>query len=316
MNPRNRSTTKKAAPASTSVVYVSIKKDEWAALQKLGFRERWAYMQLKWLGNFKTGMVGNFLKQRLTYQDIANLVTAPGVQGRGMGNIDDTQAADFIARLADVGLLIQHPKRANGGLLFELPLSPKDSQASALTTPAQMSQAQAQTIHTPAPISPDWGTPEGVFSPDEDAPPFDDLPIPTRLCGEVDPSLSVLALTKLKNNTDGAGSASADTAPPSRATGAAADQGNPNRQPAAGAPLTARDIQAAISGNWSFTQTDTPEAKALYESWAGAGITLAELHEAMVSLEGQDGSAELTPASLKPALWLRVVDGWADQLAA
>ena len=100
MNSRNRSTTKKAAPASTSVVYVSIKKDEWAALQRLGFRERWAYMQLKWPGNFRTGMVGNHMKQRLTYQDIANLVTAPGVQGRGMGNIDDTQAADFmIARL-------------------------------------------------------------------------------------------------------------------------------------------------------------------------------------------------------------------------
>lgn len=312
MNPKNRSITKKAAPASTSVVYVSIKKDEWAALQKLGFRERWAYMQLKWLGNFETGMVGNFRKQHLTYQDIANLVTAPGVQGRGMGSIDDTQAADFVGRLADVGLLIRHPKRANGGLLFELPLSPKNRQASAFKTTAP----QPQTINTPAPISPDWGTPEGVFSPDKDAPPFDDLPIPTRLCGEVDPSLSVLALTKLKNNTDGAGSATADTAPPSRAPGAAADQGNPHRQPSAGAPLTARDIQAAISGDWSFTQTDTPEAKALYESWAGAGITLAELHEAMASLEGQDGSAELTPASLKPTLWPRVVDGWADQLAA
>ena len=125
-----------------------------------------------------------------------------------------------------------------------------------------------------------------------------------------------MALTKLKNNTDGAGSASADTAPPSRATGAAADQGNPHRQPAAGAPLTARDIQAAISGDWSFTQTDTPEAKALYESWAGAGITLVDLHAAMASVEGYEGSSELTPASLKPTLWPRVVDGWADQLAA
>ena len=313
MNTKNRSKAKKAASAPGRDVYISFNKDEWGALQKLGFRERWAYMQLKWRANFKTGMLGNFLKQRLSYQDIASLVTAPGVQGRGMGNIDDTQAADFVGRLVDVGLMVQHPKRANGGLLFELPLSPMNRKVSALNAPVQLPQPQ---FYIPEPIFPDWGTPEGVFSPDGDTPPFDDFSMPTRLCEGVDPSLSVLALTKLKNNTDGAGAARADTAPPSRATGAAADPGNPLRKPTTAAPLTARDIQAAIAGDWTFTHTDTPEAKRLYESWAGAGITLADLHEAMASHEGHDGSSALTPASLNPKLWARVVDGWVEQLAA
>lgn len=313
MDPRNKPIARKASPLAARDAYISFNKDEWAALQKLGFRERWAYMQFKWLANFKTGMVGNFRRQRLTYQDIANLVTAPGVQGRGMGNIDDTQAADFVGRMADVGLLVQHAKRANGGLLFELPLSPLNRQASALKPADPISQEHRGAAE---PISPDWGAPEGAFFPDDDSPPFDDIPMATRLSDVVDPSLSVLALTKLKNNTDGAGTACADTAPPSRATGAAADRGILPGQPSTDAPLTAREIHAALAGDWTFTQTDTPEAKTLYESWAEAGVTLGDLHAAMASLEGHDGSSVLTPASLTPKLWPRVVDGWANQLAA
>jgi len=313
MDTRNRSTARKAAPAPARDAYVSFNKDEWAALQKLGFRERWAYMQFKWLANFKTGMVGNFRKQRLTFQDIAKLVTAPGVQGRGMGSIDDTQAADFLGCLADVGLLVRHSNRANGGLLFELPLSPINRQASALKTSAPMPEAQRGS---PEGISPDWGAAEGVFSPDADTPPFDDCPMTMPLSGASDPALSVMALTKLKNNTVGAGSASADAAPPSRATGAAADPENPHREPSTGAPLTVREIHAAIAGNWTFTQTETPEAWTLYESWASAGITLSDLQSAMTSMDEESGNAEVKPANLSPKLWPKVVDGWADQLAA
>jgi hypothetical protein len=313
MATRIKSNVRKAAPAAARDAYISFNKDEWTALQKLGFRERWAYMQFKWLANFKTGMVGNFRKQRLTYLDIAGLVTAPGVQGRGMGSIDDTQAADFLIRLADVGLLVQHDKRDNGGLLFELPLSPINRKASALKTPDATRQEQRGT---PEPISPDWDAPEDVFSPDGDTPPFDDVPMATGLSDTFEPSPSVMALTKLKNNTDEAGTAGAETASPSRATGAAAALENPHRQSAAGAPLTAQDIHAALAGDWTFTHTDTPEAKALYESWASAGITLADLLTAMSSLEGDAESSALTPMSLKTKLWPHVVDGWANQLSA
>lgn len=292
-------------PAKEGTAYVSFNRDEWAALQKLGFRERWAYAQLKWLANFKTGMAGNFRKQRLSYQDIANLVTAPGVQGRGMGNIDDTQAADFLQRLAAVGLLVQHPNRPNGGLLLELPLSPINRKPTALTAPAPVKA-----------ISPDQPGRQGAISPDDDVPPFDEIPMATQVCDHADLSPSVLALTKLKNNTVGQLPASAEVAPPSRAIGAAAALEIPATQPRAAAPLTARQIQHALSGDWTFTQTDTPEAFALYASWADAGITLEDLHGAMTSLGEDPGCPDPSPANLGAKLWPKVVNAWERQLAA
>jgi hypothetical protein len=169
---KSKATASKAAPANARDAYISFNKDECNALQKLGFRERWAYMQFTWLANFKTGMVGNFRKQRLSYQDIANLVTAPGVEGRGMGNIDDTQAADFVHRLATIGLPVQHPNRANGGLLLELALSPINRKPA-----APIALAPVQTI------SPDQPSFHGAIFPDDEVPPFDENPSATRVCG-------------------------------------------------------------------------------------------------------------------------------------
>lgn len=294
-----------AKPAKEGTAYISFNRDEWAALQKLGFRERWAYAQLKWLANFKTGMAGNFRKQRLSYQDVANLVTVPGVQGRGMGNIDDTQAADFLQRLAGVGLLVQHPNRSNGGLLLELPLSPINRKPVAAIAPAPVQM-----------ISPDQSAFQGAISPDGDVPPFDEIPMATPVCDDVDPSLSVLALTKLKNNTVGQPPACAEVAPPSRATGAAAAWENLPTPAQSAQPLTARQIQDAVAGNWTFTQTATPEALALYATWADAGITLDNLHAAMDRVGEDPACPKPTPVHLKSRLWPKVVDGWFDQLAA
>ncbi|NHZ81573.1 hypothetical protein F2P44_20165 [Massilia sp. CCM 8695] len=309
----NRKSAKKAAAPAPRDAYISFNKDEWSALEKLGFRERWAYMQFKWLANFKTGMVGNFRKQRLTFQDIAKLVTAPGVQGRGMGDIDDTQAADFVLRLAAVGLLVRHPNRDNGGIMFELPLSPIARQASALTNQAV---APAVRGDVPEQIFPNPPRPKSIISPDDDIPPFDENPADMAVGDASDLSLSVMALTKLKNNTDGARAADADAAPPSRANGAAAALENPHKQPQAAAPLIAREIHAVIAGNWTFSQTNTPEAWSLYTSWEDAGITLDDLHAAMTSLEEDASTPELTPVNLAPKLWSKVVDGWVEQLAA
>jgi hypothetical protein len=312
------SKTKKPAPAKpqgSGPIYISFNRDEWAALQKLGFRERWAYAQLKWLSNFKTGILGKHFRQRISYQDIANLVTAPGVQGRGMGNIDDTQAADFMQRMATVGLLVQHPTRANGGLVFELPLSPIDRKPQIVPAP----QPVAITLSTPVmAISPDQHRPEAAISPDEDIPPFDENPAATRVCDAPTLSLSVMALKESNINTDGAPSAHAEAAPPSRATGAAAVREISHRPRQAGAPLTAADIQSAVAGSWSFTGSDTPEARQLYQSWADAGITHDDLHAAMSGVEGalEGDNAVATPADLSPRLWPRVVDGWERQLAA
>lgn len=302
MSSKTRATSSRTLKSEARDAYVSFNRDEWTALQKLGFRERWAYMQLKWLANFKTGMVGNFRKQDLTYQDIANLVTAPGVQGRGTGNIDDTQAPDFLRRMAAVGLLVQHPNRANGGLLVELPLSPINRKASVLTSRSSIEnpdQGDGQEVNSPAkPL------PKVAISPDDDIPPFDESPANTWVSDEPTPSLSVLALTTLKNNTDGERSANADAAPPSRATGAAADRGFPRPNATWVAALTPKAIQAALSHNWDWQGMETSEAWTLYEVWSRAGITADILFQAVTTLEA-DWSPEkvaCTPADLVPVL--------------
>ncbi|MBK7654617.1 MAG: hypothetical protein IPJ18_05265 [Betaproteobacteria bacterium] len=108
-----------------SEVYVSINRRERDALALIGLRDRCLYMELKWLANFKTGHVGWFQKQKLTWAQIAALINVPGVQGRGQGNMDDTQASDCVNRLMQAGLVCDVARREdNNGLCFKLPMSP------------------------------------------------------------------------------------------------------------------------------------------------------------------------------------------------
>ena len=294
----SRSSAKPKTPAAEArEVYISFNRDEWAALQQLGFRERWCYMQLKWLANFKTGMAGNFRKQRLTYEDIAGMVTVPGVQGRGMGGIDDTQAADFLGRMQAVGLVANIDRRANGGLLFELPLSPINRKPTA-ASPAALKL-----------ISPEQAPASTATFPDEDLPPFDESPASMQVIGTPAPSLSVLALTKSKNNTEGQRPANADAAPLSRATGAAPAReglrGEPPRASAAeDGTLAPQAIYAALADDWDWIDTATPEAWVFYAAWARAGLTAEQLGRARDALEAgwPPDAGERRPADLAPVL--------------
>lgn len=280
-------------------VYISIKvEDEMAKLRLLGFRDRWAYLELKGLSNFKIGTCGEFKDQRLSYRSIAALMTVPGIQGRGDGNIDDTQAADILKRLEAVGLVANIARQPNGGLRFDLPLSPINREK----------LAQSGEI-TPNPsgeiggIFPAVKMPEITLAPMTDAgfDGFDALP-------------SVM-INKLKNiSNEGADSAVAETAPQTRTTGAAPSLESSRTQPPAAA-LTAHEIGETIAANWTFTGTDSPEAQQLYVSWADAGITLDALHAAMSGVEEDENCFDPTPAHLVPRLWPLVVDGFTSQLS-
>ena len=116
-------------------------------------------------------------------------------------------------------------------------------------------------------------------------------------------------------SNDEAGPASAEPAS-GRDTGAAPVREYSPRQATVEPSLSAREIHGAISGNWSFKETDTSQAWTLYESWAGAGITMGDLHAAMTSLEEDASGPDLTPVNLTSVLWPKVVDGWFDQLTA
>ncbi len=299
--------TNKAASTSTKPkkeVYISLNLDEIAALEKLGFRERWAYMALKRIASFKTGKVGEWGKTRLSYTAIAGLIKAPpGIQGRGEGRIDDTQARDFILRLEAVGLVSGIGKRKNGGLRFDLPMSPIDRNKA-------------------APIAPCAGQMLNI-SPDEIEPEIADSPELATHAEALPPTQSVMTSQELKNNTDeaadpsgdGAASDRAFGATPCRAEGAAPVRENPG--PVAGVPatLSAQQIHDALAEGWTFTQTNTPQAWRLYESWAG-NITLDDLHAAMTSVEEREDNPDPTPADLQTRLWPMVVDGEIGRLSA
>ena len=215
--------------------YLSFQPDELAALRKLGFRERWAYIELKAISDWKAGTCGEFDKQRSTYKQIAGMVTAPGIQGRGQGNIDDTVAADFLERLEAVGLVANIGRRGNGGLRFDMPMGPirRDN--------AEPSgEISALTVGEMASISPD----AMLMKTDQN-------PAPARACDASASCLSVMINKELNIRIDGAGSATAEAAP-CRATGAAPARENPAAQPQAEAPLTAREIQDVVAGSWSF----------------------------------------------------------------
>ena len=328
MKSTNRSTATTTEPAPAIVHYISFNKDEWAALEKLGFRERWAYAQLKWLANFKTGMAGNYRKQKITYTSLAELVTAPGVQGRGKGDIEDTQAADFLKRMQAVGLVGSIAKRTNGGLIIELPLSPIDH----LPPKAQNTLAPVVPAVTATPmaaISPDQTPQEAGFFPDEDVPPFDDISMPTRVWQPSPPSLSVMTLKESNTNTDEAPSADAEAASSSRATGAAPSRGFVSGTPSPAAPpanlpamptweraLSAQEIRADLASDWDWTDVDTLQAQSLYTRWALERITADRLFQAKAAAmtANPDPEHRHTPVELLAHLYANHPEG--DRLAA
>lgn len=274
-NPRSKAPKKAAFER-----YISFNRREWAALQQVGFRERWAYSQLKWLANFTTGVVGDFGKQCVTYTSIAKLVDAPGVQGRGQGGIDDTQAADFLRRLQAVGLVDQIQRRGNGGLTFVLPLSPIVSPESAKIEPSETT-ADAGAASASAPER-DLEKGTTFFSPTEELPPFDETPACTRDSEPSTSALSILTNEKEIISIEGLRSVNIETAAPcSRAAGAAVFPEAGEASPPRPRTMTPTEIHEALAQDYNWTGADSSEAWALYETWAFRGLRFDQLAEAM-----------------------------------
>jgi len=109
--------------------YVSLGFHELDLLQGLGWGERAMYLELKRLSNFKTGKVGVFLSQALTWEELGRLVSVPSAQGRPAKPVDGKEAALMVRRLEAAGLVSDQGRRENGGLTLTLPLSPIGSPA-------------------------------------------------------------------------------------------------------------------------------------------------------------------------------------------
>jgi hypothetical protein len=205
------------------------------------------------------------------------MVIAPATQGRGQGAIDETQAKDFLERMQEVGLVADIGRRPNGGLTFELPLSPIRSKS----VDRKM---------------PDIFLPDGL-------PKMAENTSTAMACDDCAPSVSVMISKELNINTDEAASAAPDAAS-GRVSGAAPARENPRAATAIAVPrMTAERIREAVADNFQFQDSLTPEALALYETWADAGITLDELQCAMTSVEEDESCTSPTPADITPRLF-------------
>lgn len=119
--------------------YVSLGFHELDLLQKLGWGERAMYLELKRMSNFKTGQVGVFRSQALSWEELGRLVSVPSAQGRAAKLVDGKEAALMVGRLEAAGLVSDQGRRENKGLTLMLPLSPIGS-ASAVAEPAKAAQ--------------------------------------------------------------------------------------------------------------------------------------------------------------------------------
>jgi hypothetical protein len=288
---------------SNKPVYISLTLDELAALEAFGFRERWAYIAFKRIANFKTGVAGRFRYQHLTYVELAKHVRPPpGVQGRGQGAIDDTQARDILLALEQAGLVANIGRREdNGGLCFELPLSPIGAKKAPPATPATQ------------PSCPPAGKVQQIF-PDEEPPQISAKPEPVPLPAHLHDSLSVMINKEIHINTERANLGTAEVAQ-CRANGAARPLEKTDLDAgASAAALSAAEIEQTLRDCWNFKDVGTPASLARYEAWAQAGITRLDLEVAM-GLTEPEGDEVLTPADLEGHLW-PTADGGQHRLAA
>lgn len=283
--------TKKTA-ATSKTVYISLSLNELAALEAFGFRERWAYIAWKRIANFKTGMAGRFGKQKLTYDELAKrLNPPPGIQGRGQGAMDETQARDTLLAFERAGLVSDRCRRQdNNGLTFTMPMAPiggkKPTQAQ--TTPPSLPAGQVPPIF---PVS--------------EAPEIAETPMPEPRCSRSDSSLSVL-VNKNKNINTEADLGTAEAAP-CRAIGAAPRLGKSAATPDAAVtaqPLSIGEIEAMLLDDFTVTEVNTPAAREHYRVWERSRITRLDLELALNLAQPSAEDGLLRPADVQAHLWL------------
>lgn len=138
--------------------YISFNKAETAALHDVCLRSLRVYFELKWLSNFRTGMVGTFKDQKLTYEKIATRVAIPTSQGRSAANntIDGKEVARIIQRLEQAGL-VEDIQNSPYGLTLRLPMSPMPDLEAPDAEIEQEPQEQATS-----PMHDEWARPEPI----------------------------------------------------------------------------------------------------------------------------------------------------------
>ena len=282
--------------------YVSLGFDELDQLQELGWGERAMYLELKRLANFKTGKVGVFRSQVLTWEELGRRVSVPSAQGRAAKLVDGKEAALMVGRLEAAGLVADQGRRENGGLTLTLPLSPIEKAATAAARPAR--QTAARAAKPGAEAQPEGGEDAGstlARMPDDWA---DEIPenIDGTRVPEVKASImSVMMLSehlnKFFNTETGSGDTPAPCPPQAAIPTPIFSENSPG---AVRASLTLADIRSRLAAA-NFIYLTTRDSNTLMEGWITREVSLEALEKAIAELV-RDDSKQLTPAAVDRCL--------------
>lgn len=262
-------------------VYISFSKDESAALRRLGLRERWLYFELKWRSNFKTGWVGTFGRQALSYLELAEAVTVPAAQGRAAQLIDDKEAARLVDRLEAAGLVSDRGRREdNSGLKLRLPLSPIVAPKEKAEVAARPAKKLPLAAPETAPQTPDW-----------------DL-------GFADSDESLSVMMPYRHNNTVFSSNEADTSngegaspSPSCTECSSPPQNSLEKSPSGQGPLTVQEIKQRFqSSPRGFTFISARDSQQFYKDWIARKVTREAFEAAAAQLENDLGK---TPTPLE-----------------
>ncbi len=103
--------------------YLSLNVAEVQCLQTASFEAIGLYLLFKEKANFRTGEVGRFHKQKLTYAQFARALGRPASQGRAAQVFGSTDIKRLIGQLTDIGL-VEGADWDGTRLTLRLPLSP------------------------------------------------------------------------------------------------------------------------------------------------------------------------------------------------
>lgn len=300
--------------------YVSLNRLELDLLADASYEEVTLYVTiLKRLANFKTGLVGTFQKEALTYEDLAVKLSRPSSQGKPAQTITRDRARDLVHRLESRGLA-SNVQVLGKTLILLLPLSPIDYDAEEVPTAnakqnAASGQKKLQTRSKQNVSNADGMGLEDVLegactvltntiqSHTTQYPPILNNDSRAGSCvsneGEPQAEEDIIGNIFADDNTDGAYAPSF----------AQMDEIHPPLEMKAhfdALPLSAEVIGEFLRGR-GVLHAETTLSKGLYMRWIRAGVTCEQLEEAVETVNG-DMKVQQTPHSVDAALSCQLIN--------
>lgn len=293
--------------------YLSLNRLELDLLADASYEEVTLYVTiLKRLANFKTGLVGTFQKESLTYEDLAVKLSRQSSQGKPAQTITRDRARDLVLRLESRGLA-SNVQVLGKTLILMLPLSPIDYDAEEVPTAvakqnAESGQKRLQTRSKQNVSNADGMGLEDVLegactvltntiqSHTTQYPPVlsNDSRAGSWVSNEGEPQAEdIIGNIFADDNTEGAYAPSIvqmDDIHPPLEMKANFDA----------LPLSADSIGEFLRGR-GVLHAETTLSKGLYMRWLRAGVTCEQLEEAVERING-DMTVQQTPHSVDTAL--------------